>query len=78
MCYICCTKPSDAVVLECGHGGICVEYAVETLKESGICMECRQEAEQVVRIDPVPRINNIVKVYENITIEVPVFTYESI
>jgi len=68
LCYICCERPPNAVIGECGHGGICSECAVEAIKAKGKCMECRSEAEKVIKIDPDLRLKNIIKGYETLTI----------
>jgi len=68
LCYICYERPPNAVIGECGHGGICLECAVETIKAKGKCMECRLEVEKVIKIDPGLKLKNIIKGYETITI----------
>mmetsp|Transcript_10214 Transcript_10214/g.27785 ORF Transcript_10214/g.27785 Transcript_10214/m.27785 type:complete len:925 (+) Transcript_10214:80-2854(+) len=53
MCWICCEGPRDAVFLECGHGGVCIECAQRCFKKKGrLCPMCRQPVAQVVHIQP--------------------------
>lgn len=67
-CYICCVRAPNAVTFECGHGGVCLECAVETIQAKGQCMECRGGVKKVIRIDPEPIMNDIIKGSEIITI----------
>jgi hypothetical protein len=51
LCAICFTGPRDAVLLECGHGGICYACARRCLRKKGReCPMCRTPVEQVVQI----------------------------
>ena len=57
LCAICFTGPRDAVLLECGHGGICYACAKRCLRKKGReCPMCRAPVDQVVqiRLDGVP------------------------
>ena len=57
LCAICFTGPRDAVLLECGHGGICYTCARRCLRKKGReCPMCRAPVNQVVQIklDVVP------------------------
>ena len=52
-----CFGLRDAVLLECGHGGICYTCARRCLRKKGReCPMCRAPVEQVVqiRLDGVP------------------------
>ena len=50
-CLICFTEPRDAVLLECGHGGICYVCARRCLRSKRReCPMCRQPVAQVVQI----------------------------
>jgi len=50
-CLICFTEPRDAVLLECGHGGICYGCARRCLRSKRReCPMCRQPVAQVVQI----------------------------
>lgn len=51
LCWICFEGQRDAVLLECGHGGICFACAQRCFKKKGrICPMCRQPVTQVVHI----------------------------
>ena len=65
-CYICVDKPSNAVIMNCGHGGVCYDCAIEFVKKKSQCMECRQEVNQVVKINPDPKFTNIIQGYETV------------
>tara|TARA_B110001452_G_scaffold36138_1_gene27718 strand:+ start:266 stop:523 length:258 start_codon:yes stop_codon:yes gene_type:complete len=52
LCWICFEGPRDAVLLECGHGGICHSCAQRVFrKKNRLCPMCRQPVTQVVHID---------------------------
>ena len=68
-CYICYSNAPNAVIVECGHGGVCSECAVEIIKRKGLCMQCRKQARKVVKIDPNFAGTNIIKGYETITVK---------
>lgn len=68
-CYICFEKQADGVLVECGHGGVCVDCAILVIQSKGECMECRAEASRVLKIDVDPKFRDIVKGREIITVE---------
>jgi hypothetical protein len=50
-CWICFHGPRDAVLLECGHGGICHACAVRCAsKRPPLCPMCRQRIGRIVRL----------------------------
>mmetsp|Transcript_6118 Transcript_6118/g.20106 ORF Transcript_6118/g.20106 Transcript_6118/m.20106 type:complete len:832 (-) Transcript_6118:192-2687(-) len=50
-CWICYEGPRDAVLLECGHGGMCVGCAKRLFRKKGrICPMCRQPVTQMVQL----------------------------
>ena len=52
LCWICCNGARDAVLLECGHGGICYGCAVKCArKRPPLCPMCRQRITRVVQLD---------------------------
>ena len=71
LCYICYERAPNAVITACGHGGVCVECAIEAIKANGQCMECRKHVDQLVKINPDPKFKNIIKGYETIQILPP-------
>lgn len=68
LCYICYANAPNAVIQECGHGGICADCAIQTIKTKGQCMECRAEVKHVIKIEVDPKMKNIIKGYETLTI----------
>lgn len=49
LCLICFEGPRDAVLLECGHGGICYSCAWKCFKKKKReCPMCRQPVSQVL------------------------------
>jgi len=61
LCYLCFEGPPNAVLLNCGHGGICYECAVALIKKKNECMECRKPVEMIYKVDPNPHLSNIIK-----------------
>lgn len=51
MCEMCCENFCNAVVMECGHGGICYECSLEMWRTTGICHMCRGAISQVLQIE---------------------------
>jgi hypothetical protein len=43
--------PSNAVLLDCGHGGVCLECAIDTMKKNNLCFLCRSSVVQIIEID---------------------------
>lgn len=60
VCDMCCENPSDAVIMDCGHGGICYNCSLELWKTVGMCHMCRSDITQVLQIEPTEKL--IVKV----------------
>lgn len=50
ICNICIENESNAVVMECGHGGICYECSLGVWKATGVCHMCRLPISQVLQI----------------------------
>ncbi|CAD8111634.1 unnamed protein product [Paramecium primaurelia] len=42
-CIICCDNPPNAVLMICGHGGICYKCGLEMAQKSKECFLCRQQ-----------------------------------
>lgn len=51
LCEICLDKICDAVIMECGHGGICYECSLKMWKSVGFCYLCRGSISQVLQIE---------------------------
>ena len=49
-CIICFDAPRNAVLFECGHGGVCVACALAVMWGSKKCPLCRDEFSAVLRI----------------------------
>ena len=49
-CIVCWDQPRDAVLLECGHGGLCVACADLLWRQTRRCPLCREEFAGVMRI----------------------------
>ncbi|CAK88934.1 unnamed protein product (macronuclear) [Paramecium tetraurelia] len=50
-CIICCEQASNAVFMNCGHGGICYQCAVQVAQNQKECFLCRQIILQIYEID---------------------------
>eukprot|EP01017_Pseudomicrothorax_dubius_P007734 TRINITY_DN12442_c0_g1_i1.p1 TRINITY_DN12442_c0_g1~~TRINITY_DN12442_c0_g1_i1.p1 ORF type:complete len:227 (-),score=39.45 TRINITY_DN12442_c0_g1_i1:124-804(-) len=61
-CCVCFDKPADSVYLECGHGGLCFDCAVDIWKSTNECYLCRKEIQQVLQLDLQALEGKIVKV----------------
>ncbi|CAD8103696.1 unnamed protein product [Paramecium sonneborni] len=61
-CIICCEKQANAVLMKCGHGGICFECAYANAQKSKECFLCRQIVIEIYEIDQNDQ-GNYLKVY---------------
>lgn len=62
-CLVCFDKEPDAVFMECGHGGVCYECALEVWKSTGECYLCRDRIVQVLQVDLKTKLEgNVIKV----------------
>ena len=60
VCTMCCENFCNAVIMDCGHGGICYNCSLELWKTVGVCHMCRSDISQVLQIESTP--SQIVKV----------------
>ena len=51
LCEMCCERLCNAVIMDCGHGGICYECSLEMWKTVGFCHMCRGEIKTVLQIE---------------------------
>ena len=50
VCTICFEKAKNAVLLGCGHGGVCYSCSIDVCVTSGHCPFCRSEISQIVTV----------------------------
>ena len=60
-CYICCEKTANAILMGCGHGGICYGCATFLIQKKNECMECRGPVESIVKLDMEANFTDIIK-----------------
>lgn len=53
-CFTCSDRYANAVLLECGHGGICYSCAQKLEHDTGICHICRSPISNIVKVLKVP------------------------
>jgi len=51
MCYICESTVSNAILIDCGHGGVCCDCAVKSVEQKNECMECRKPVKSIYKIE---------------------------
>jgi len=51
LCIICFSEPSCCVFLDCGHGSICLNCAMDAMKKNNICILCRQIVAQIIELE---------------------------
>lgn len=61
LCHLCYTNPPNAILMGCGHGGICYDCAVTLVNKKDECLECREKITAIYKIDPNPKALNIVR-----------------
>ena len=72
LCYICESRVSNAILVECGHGGVCCECALKLVEQKNECMECRKPATAIYRIkedstyklEAIVQANQLVEIIE--------------
>jgi len=62
-CIVCFSSPQNAVFMNCGHGGVCYECALESWERDNGCLLCRNPIAEVLKVAIVPGID-VVKVLE--------------
>ena len=56
-CWICYNGPRDAVLLECGHGGLCFACATKCAQQRPrLCPMCRQRITRVVQLEGLEEV----------------------
>ena len=51
LCTICFTEAANTVLLDCGHGGICLTCAIDSMKKNNHCLFCRLKVVQIIEIN---------------------------
>jgi len=65
LCYICCEKAANAVMMDCGHGGICYTCAINYIKQKRQCMECRRPSIHILKVSYISsNLRNVIKAEE--------------
>jgi len=55
-CFICCTNKANAVFMDCRHGGVCVECAIDTWKSGERCTLCRNIITEIVEVEDIESV----------------------
>lgn len=50
-CLICFDNESDAVIMHCGHGGVCYTCCIALWRKNQGCYLCRKPISQVLQVD---------------------------
>ena len=62
-CCICFDNKPDAVIMECGHGGLCYECGKHLISNEGrMCHLCREEISYILKMDLSTVYSNFIKV----------------
>lgn len=62
-CCICFDSKPDAVIMECGHGGICYECGKHMIAtEPRVCHLCREGIAYILKMDLSTVYSNFIKV----------------
>jgi len=74
LCYVCESHPANAVLLECGHGGICYEcgQGLVNQRTERSCPICREFIEHIVKLpeDSQGRIGRPFEVQEGVSVRI--------
>ena len=63
MCFVCYEAEANAVVMDCGHGGICYNCAIKSWERSDKCHMCRGDIKSILKVLNLPIIK-LVKVID--------------
>jgi len=58
-CFVCENQEADAVVMDCGHGGMCYDCAMLGWQISNKCHICRREIKSVLKVKNLPRLDMV-------------------
>eukprot|EP01017_Pseudomicrothorax_dubius_P040609 TRINITY_DN6379_c0_g1_i2.p1 TRINITY_DN6379_c0_g1~~TRINITY_DN6379_c0_g1_i2.p1 ORF type:complete len:646 (-),score=113.34 TRINITY_DN6379_c0_g1_i2:128-2065(-) len=61
-CLVCFEKAPDAVVMNCGHGGLCYECAVDIWEKAEDCYLCRKPVVQILQVDLASKSEDVLKI----------------
>ncbi|KAL8431259.1 hypothetical protein ACSSS7_005407 [Eimeria intestinalis] len=50
LCMICCNTKATAVLMYCGHGGLCFKCARTCFNRTGVCPTCRRPVKGVLEV----------------------------
>ena len=62
LCYICYMNKPSCVFLDCGHGGVCIDCALQTIEQKRTCGLCRKEVTQMIEVEKEPDQKNLYRV----------------
>ena len=62
LCVICFTNIPNAVFLDCGHGGVCINCAIDSMKRNNSCLLCRNLVVQILEIESLKETDGLFKV----------------
>jgi len=68
LCYLCYEQESDAILMNCGHGGVCYKCVVPLIKKKNQCMECRSVVDSIHKIDLKLKNFNVLKGVEQLKV----------
>ena len=52
-CYVCVERPATAMLVDCGHAGLCMDCGKRLLASSKTCPLCRCRITRVMQVDIV-------------------------
>jgi len=61
VCYLCCINPPNAVLMTCGHGGICYDCGLKLVSKKNECMQCRRPVTEIYKVDLNPHLKDVIK-----------------
>ena len=62
LCVICFTNIPNAVFLDCGHGGVCIDCSIDSMKRNNSCLLCRKLVVQILEIESLKETDGLFKV----------------
>ncbi|CAK64392.1 unnamed protein product (macronuclear) [Paramecium tetraurelia] len=62
ICIVCYERGPNAVFMNCGHGGVCYQCAIDIWKQKTECYLCRDKIIYIVKVDLDERVGDLFKV----------------
>jgi len=64
LCYICEENKPNIILMSCGHGGMCKDCVLQSMKKNNSCMQCRKPVSSIYQIKKEEKSSGVVEACE--------------